>query len=608
MPANLTKYCLSELTDYTDFESLCHDLMVLEGYPRIEPLGAFKDKGRDAIHVDNSGITTIFAYSVREDWRAKLAEDAAKLKKYNHKCEKLVFIITSEFTAGERDEAIATIKKEYDCALELFGLERLRLLLDTKHPQVKYRHSSIFPPDFIKAQERQSLNNSKNHLFISYVVEDRIFAEWLAQKLIAEGYSVLCEGLNSLENNYPKDVSKSIKTDVFRFIPIYSDNSLRNNEVTIQRNLALSIGEVKEIDFIIPLKLDDFDFSQLDDAIQKLSFISFYENWATGLRQLLENLNSINSPKPLINGKEIAAQHFFEKDILTSQPEDLYSNCFAIKKIPNVIYRFKVNNDFTNEESQNFLWAYKRVNDELVFSFQHPPKELLDKFRITEIGGDSWRDITKIFWNDENEEKWIFSNNLVTELIKKSLIAKCHQNGLMFCHETNLHYFPNGLLDRNRIAFSYPDGTRNRPISVVGKRKYYKPMNQSEEYIYHLAPTFFVKKNLFQEYSVILRIRIYLTDVSNVVLISRKRNSRRKHLCKNWWNDDWFKRILLISQFLSDGSEIVIGDLPKEQIILSVFPISFNASSGIDERKLDNKSYEREESLVQEEDYFDEEE
>jgi hypothetical protein len=599
MPANLTKYCLSELTDYADFESLCHDLMVLEGYPRIEPLGAFKDKGRDAIHVDNSGVTTIFAYSVREDWRAKLAEDATKLKKYNHKCEKLVFITTSEFTAGERDEAIATIEKEYGCTLELFGLERLRLLLDTKHPQVKHQHPSIFPPDFILAQERQSLDNSKNHLFISYVLEDRIFAEWLAQKLIAEGYSVWCKGLNSIENNYPKDVSKAMKAEVFRFISIYSDSSLKNNEVNIQRNLALSIGEVKEIDFIIPLKLNDFDYS-LIDATQKLSFISFQENWAIGLRQLLENLNSINSPKSLINGKEIAAQHFFEKDILTGQPEELYSNCFAIKKVPNVIYRFKVNYDFTDEESQNFLWAYKKVNDELVFSFQHPPKELLDKFRITEIGGDSWKDTSKLAWKDKSEDKWIYSNNLVTELIKKSVIAKCHQKGLVFCPETNLHYFPNGLLDRNRIAFSYPDGTRNRPISVVGKRKYYRPMNQSEEYIYHLAPTFFVKKNLFQEYSVILRIRIYLTDVSNVTLVNIKRNSRRKHLCKGWWNDDWFKRILLISQFLSDGSEIVIGDLPKEQVILSVFPTSFHASNGIDERKLDKKSYEREESLVQE--------
>jgi hypothetical protein len=75
MPPSPTKYCLQELTDYTGFESLCHDLMALEGYPKIEPLGGFNDKGRDALHLDRSGLVTIFAYSVREDWRAKLAED-----------------------------------------------------------------------------------------------------------------------------------------------------------------------------------------------------------------------------------------------------------------------------------------------------------------------------------------------------------------------------------------------------------------------------------------------------------------------------------------------------------------------------------------------------
>ena len=63
MPPSPTKYCLQELTDYTGFESLCHDVMALEGYPRIEPLGGFNDKGRDAVHVDRSGLVTIFTYS-----------------------------------------------------------------------------------------------------------------------------------------------------------------------------------------------------------------------------------------------------------------------------------------------------------------------------------------------------------------------------------------------------------------------------------------------------------------------------------------------------------------------------------------------------------------
>ena len=107
MAANLTIYCLEEITDYFEFERLCHDLMSLEGYNSIEPLGGSSDKGRDAIHVNKFNVTTIFAYSVREDWRAKLAEDAIKVYKHQHKCSEFVFITTAKVTAHQRDEAVA---------------------------------------------------------------------------------------------------------------------------------------------------------------------------------------------------------------------------------------------------------------------------------------------------------------------------------------------------------------------------------------------------------------------------------------------------------------------------------------------------------------------
>src|ERR1035437_1785486 len=106
MSANRVLYCLDQLTDYAEFERLSDDLMLREGYASIEPLGGFKDKGRDAIHVSKKRETTIFAYSVREDWRAKLSEDAAKVKKHEHTCNYLVFVTTSEVTPSQRDEAI----------------------------------------------------------------------------------------------------------------------------------------------------------------------------------------------------------------------------------------------------------------------------------------------------------------------------------------------------------------------------------------------------------------------------------------------------------------------------------------------------------------------
>lgn len=154
MGSNVTIYCLKNITDYFEFERLCHDLMSLEGYSSIEPLGGFSDKGRDAIHVSRSDETTIFAYSVREDWRAKLAEDASKISKHGHTCDQLVFVTTARFTAGERDEAVDFIRDECGWKLELYGVERLRILLDVQHPRVKEIHPQIFPPQLLTFQTR----------------------------------------------------------------------------------------------------------------------------------------------------------------------------------------------------------------------------------------------------------------------------------------------------------------------------------------------------------------------------------------------------------------------------------------------------------------------
>src|SRR3954447_22246677 len=99
MAADPLIYCLKELTDYDQFERLCHDLMALSGFADIEPLGGSKDKGRDALHVSRNGkSTTIFAYSVREDWEKKLKEDADKVITHSHVCNRFVFLCTERLT------------------------------------------------------------------------------------------------------------------------------------------------------------------------------------------------------------------------------------------------------------------------------------------------------------------------------------------------------------------------------------------------------------------------------------------------------------------------------------------------------------------------------
>ena len=145
-----------------------------------------------------------------------------------------------------------------------------------------------------------------------------------------------------------------------------------------------------------------------------------------------------------------------------------------------------------------------------------------------------------------------------------------------------------------------PDGTKLSPLAVFGERKYYRPDDQSTHYRYYLAPAFSVDSQLyesdrtearndFRSAVLYLRLRLRFTDTDNVVLPPRTALSRRKHLCKSWWNDEWFRRTLAVAQFLADRyGKIRIGKNSHEQVVINGFPNTFEIARGINEEALDN--------------------
>ena len=596
MAVNPTISCLQEVTDHFEFERLCSALMSLEGYSSIEPLGGSQDKGRDAIYVNESNQTTIFAYSVNKGWRVKLAEDAEKVHKHGHACNHFVFITTAKITAPQRDEAVAYIKNEFGWQLQLHGIERLRILLDVKHPQIKKQHPGIFHPEFLAAQDRIDDSTNQDHLFISAVDEDRVFADWLTRKLTAEGYRVWSEHFKLLGGEtYPDDVDDAIKNQTFRFISLYSRASLKDPEVTRQRLLALNIGSDRDQDFVIPLNVDDVDQTELDSVTRTLKFIPFQDNWAEGLRQLLKKLESINCPRALPNGKRIAAETFLGNDVRLDEKETLFSNCFRIQQIPKVIYRFIIPRDIPEEELNKlrFEWSYRMVNPHRFLSFHKPPGSIIKEYRVIEKGGSLWSEVEKI--------DGIWSLNLVSELIRKALIVKCHQKGLRYCPETERLYFPRDPDKSNRISFTQPDGKKTN-IAASGKRKHLS----GREYLYSLAPDFFVRQDLFDDFTVLVRIQVRLSDTEGKPFSDRRMIvSRRKHLCKDWWNKKWFNLTLAVSQFLADEDKITIGKSGEPQIIIQATPFCLDVPVGINEEVLGVLNRERSELIKNRDEFLD---
>ena len=105
-PEELLNDCLERISDYRDFERLCSALLAGAGYPSIEPLGGTGDKGRDAmIRIDDTGLRTVFAYTVRSDWRVKLDRDCSRVEEIGHKPDVFVFVCTEALSATEKDFA-----------------------------------------------------------------------------------------------------------------------------------------------------------------------------------------------------------------------------------------------------------------------------------------------------------------------------------------------------------------------------------------------------------------------------------------------------------------------------------------------------------------------
>lgn len=547
MAADPIVYCLENLTDYAEFERMCNDLMVLEGFQGLEPLGGFKDKGRDAVHVSQDGQSrkSVFAYSVREDWRVKLDEDSEKVKKHNHACDRFVFLTTSHFGAGERDAAIAHIKATYGWDLELYGIERLRLLLASPHRHVVAAHPHIFSPPFFPQAGGLSLTESRDHVVIDGHAGEEALATWLARRLQLVGYLVWCRALAPVGGSSLNDTIEAlIKSRASQYIPILSQAAIQDSELISRRGLAASFLNGG----VLPILASPTDNTTLDAKTKSLEAVDFIGSWAKGLTNVLDVLRTRNCPRATVDST-VVLRSFVPPDTIANEPEEVYSNRFEVLHVPSVVRGFNPAKPFTKDHARKYgrQWAVRRIDDNRLYSFCDPPDDLKKEFGLRELGGAAWSSVKDV--------EGVRSDYLVSELIRRTLEVHCVSLGLAVCSEKGSIYFPENLCKSDRLYFERPDGSKPF-VAVYGRRKLYRPTGSSY-YRYHLAPTFSVKQMPSGQFAVIVRVRVRLTDDSGSLFPGRAGLSRRKHLCASWFNDEWVNRTFAVMQFAAAGHETI---------------------------------------------------
>jgi len=576
MSADPVVYCLQELTDYVQLERLCADIMNMSGYAGIEPIGGAKDKGRDALHravVD--GKTSIFAFSAREDWRKKLESDAAKVKDHGHACDRFVFVCTSPFTANERDKACDFVKAQFGWDLDLYGIERLAMLLRTTCERVVANHQGIFSPPWFPSAGGLSLALSNDHVVIDHVDDDTPFAQWLARRLLLEGYRVWCRGLAPLAGTSVADsVREVIRQRAHRVITVLSPAAARDANISARRTTAHEVGRLRKEAIVIPAYIKDFNIDGIDADTKALAPADFRGSWAAGLRTVLASLAASACPRAE-KASGAAAASYMTESLVVMEPEPLYSNAFRIQRIPEEFLVTELDKDVpTDFRDLEQAWGYRYLGPKRVISFLPAPREVRQAFGVSTV--------KHVPRERDGSVEGVRVFDLTKELLRATVQAAFLQRKLRCCRENGDIYFPQGLLGNEALSVNAVDGDKTW-FSVVGERTY----RNGSKFRYHLAPVVSVKSRPQAGPELLLRIRLHLTELDGSKLDTKKIPSRRKALCANWWNDKWLIRTLGMMQFLADGGEsVVLGEHPN-QVVIDTWPRAWQAPARLKEEAID---------------------
>ena len=420
---------------------------------------------------------------------------------------------------------------------------------------------------------------SRDHLFISYAYEDEALAEWLALRLTSVGYKVWIDRFELLGGeSYPADIDQAIKTRAFRMLALLSRSSLHKANPTKERTLALNIQRQRQEEFLIPLNVDNLRSDELDWMTSDLTFIPFWNSWATGLVQLQDKLRKVSAPKDVVDGKRIASQAYLTDDTLLDDPEQVYTNICRIVRAPAAVSCYTVDEALSRPIEQDLAseWAFwplkSRTHDTLYFSFDDPP-HASKSYNWTRVHTASWRDVDEIYG--------IWTSRIMKPLLRRAILYELRRRGLLpISDDPETLFFPSGLLPKNRLAFQRADG-RSAYRQVVGTRMW----RRTHQFVYHQAVTIDVRTDVIGEFVAQFRARLHITGPDGRTLPNKAANARRKAVTRSWYNDEWLARHLALMAFLGAGASATVARIAGS-VELSSSLVRLTAPVRIDEEAI----------------------
>jgi len=441
-------------------------------------------------------------------------------------------------------------------------------------------------------------------IFLSHATpEENDLARWLALQLANEGYPVWCDLTKLLGGeDFWKDIQEAIRNRSVRFLFLLSKSS-NAKEGTLQE-LACAKAVASQLktvikDFIIALKSDDLQYSEVDIEIQRLNHIPFHRSWAEGLNQLLKKLKEDGVPtdsrfnRDAVNSWWHSQAEFAVDQGIHPRKELQWSNWYRLASLPESIWYHNISRRTTGRldcDVSGLQFPAAKATDLTFLSFS--------KAAEIEAGLDSSiyiQSSSKILTNELLRQWHPLSKQLVS-LLRQAWDRALLDSGLSMQEMSprpNRFFFKKEKIPSDRLFFVGVNGKRTyRDIvgyaTKLGTRRYW-----------HYAVS--GKPELTPYPHFVIRGHVLFSDHGSALWGDADKSAKaRRNQCKGWWNDEWRDRMLAVMNHLcNEGANIVLPVSTDQQVLMEPTPDLFESPvSYSGEKEIDPELNE----------YFDEEE
>lgn len=417
----------------------------------------------------------------------------------------------------------------------------------------------------------------KRLLFISHAApEDNYLAAWLASKLRLLGYEVWVD-VKDLRagSSFWNEIELKMRDESCCFLALVSQSYIEKSrnknsgvfsEITLAKTLSRSLDN-----YIIPIKVDSSSYDDFPINMLPLDTIDFSRNWGTGLNDLVEEIVTRKIHKTESDDTVLAQWYNFQKSqkVVRKKEESYSSNWFGVT-LPETVYVYKFHGDY-KKLWQSIPYAYVRNGDYILGFF--------DESNI---------DINHTFY-DQIESEWIKENGSI-RLSNGDEIKDAPQKLVSLLNKSISYFF---YLRENFGAFSgsgkkkifYPkfDQERSGYISLkaFGKRgrKLYSKNGKMKwrfglSFIFQLEPF----SHLVTNYHLV-------SSNENGLLEGEDHQKARRSIPSEWFNRDWYERILALLHLASEFSKDLKLKIPVggQLLVIDLEPVQFHSEYGYDE-------------------------